>query len=220
MLKWFKSYKNRKNINRSNEEWINSLTSPPDEKAVDALRQILVRGLKPALNKYVDRELNQFVEDTVQDAMIKILDKFHTFRGESKFITWALKIAVREGLSELRRKKWNDISIQDFNKHGNGEKSSEVNSLLFSSDTPDAERVTHENMVLNKVMEIIDNELSDKQKTVLKALKIQEIPVTVVAEQMGTNRNAIYKLVHDARVKLKKKMVESGMDPDDILNQL
>jgi len=219
-LKWFKGFKKRENIYRSNEEWIKTLRPPPDEKTVDDLRQILVQGLKPALYKYIDRELNQFVEDTVQDAMIKILDKIHTFRGESKFVTWAIKIAVREGLSELRRKKWKDISIQDFKDHSNGGKSSEVNSLLFSTDSPDAERVTHENMVLNRVMEIIDRELSDKQKTAIKSLKIHEMPATVVAEQMGINRNALYKLVHDARVKLKKKMAESGMDPDDILGQL
>jgi len=220
MLKWFKGHKNKENSFRLNDDWVKSLSSPPDEKVVAELRQILIQGLKPALHKYVDRELHQFAEDTVQDAMLKILDKVHTFRGESKFVSWAMKIAVREGLSELRRKKWKDISLQDLAGSGSGKESSEINAMEFSSNGPDPERVTHENIVLEKVMEIIDNELSDRQKLAIKALMIQGMSMTVVAEQMAVNRNALYKLVHDARVKLKRRMEAEGMDPDEILNRM
>jgi len=105
MINWFKRRKQKDKSYRTNEEWVESLSNSPDEDAVSDLRRFLIRGLKPALYKYVDRELDQFVEDVAQDALLKILDKIDTFRGESKFISWAMKIAVREGLSELRRKK-------------------------------------------------------------------------------------------------------------------
>jgi RNA polymerase sigma-70 factor, ECF subfamily len=219
MLKWFKKTKKKESSLRSNNEWVKSLTSPTDERAVAELRDILIRGLKPALHKYIDRELNQFVEDTAQDALLKILDKVHTFRGESKFTTWAMKIAVREGLSELRRKKWKDISIQDLIS-ASDDNSSEINTMEFSANDPDPEQLANQNIVLDKVMEIIEHELSDKQKMAIQALMIHGISVTVVAEQMGISRNALYKLVHDARVKLKKKMAEGGMDPENILEQM
>lgn len=105
MLNWFKKRSQKAQTGRSNDEWVQSLTAPPDEQALVELRQLLIRGLKPALYKYIDRELDTFVEDVAQDALLKILAKVHTFRGESRFISWAMKIAVREGLSELRRKK-------------------------------------------------------------------------------------------------------------------
>jgi RNA polymerase sigma-70 factor, ECF subfamily len=219
MLKWFKKTKKKESSLRSNNEWVKSLTSPTDERAVAELRDIIIRSLKPALHKYIDRELNQFVEDTAQDALLKILDKVHTFRGESKFTTWAMKIAVREGLSELRRKKWKDISIQDLIS-ASDDNSSEINTMEFSANDPDPEQLANQNIVLDKVMEIIEHELSDKQKMAIQALMIHGISVTVVAEQMGISRNALYKLVHDARVKLKKKMAEGGMDPENILEQM
>lgn len=219
MLKWFKKTKKKESSLRSNNEWVKSLTSPTDERAVTELRDIIIRSLKPALYKYIDRELDQFVEDTAQDALLKILDKVHTFRGESKFTTWAMKIAVREGLSELRRKKWKDISIQDLIS-ASDDNSSEINTMEFSANDPDPEQLANQNIVLDKVMEIIEHELSDKQKMAIQALMIHGISVTVVAEQMGISRNALYKLVHDARVKLKKKMAEGGMDPENILEQM
>ncbi|MEX0771232.1 MAG: RNA polymerase sigma factor [Balneolaceae bacterium] len=220
MLNWFKRRKKETNSYRSNEEWVKSLSEPPDEAAVSDLRRLLIRGLKPALYKYVDRELDQFVEDVAQDALLKILDKIDTFRGESMFISWAIKIAVREGLSELRRKKWKDISINDLASSDPEEEVAEINTELFASGDVKPDRAAHENMLLSKVVHIIDNELSEKQKTAITALMLHGMSVTVVAEQMGIKRNALYKLVHDARLNLKKKLKEEGIDPDEILNHL
>jgi len=219
MLNWFKKSKNSGKI-LSNDQWVEQLTPPPAEEAVAKLRVILVRGLKPALYKYVDRELNQFVEDTVQDALLKILDKVNTFRGESKFTTWAMKVAVREGLSELRRKKYNDISLSDLVANDDESGRDEINQMSFTDEGPGPERETHERMILQKVQKMIDEELTDKQKTAINALMMHGIPIEVVAEQMGTNRNALYKLVHDARLKMKERLMAEGIDPDEMLNQL
>ena len=220
MINLFKSPKKKIKSYRSNEEWVKSLSDQPDEFAISDLRQILIRGLKPALNKYVDRELNQFVEDVAQDALLKILANVHTFRGESRFVSWAMKIAVREGLSELRRKKWQDISIGDLAGTDPEEEGAEINSRIFATNDPEPDQSTHQNMVLEKVISMIENELSEKQKTAIMALMVHEIPVTVVAEQMGVTRNALYKLVHDARLNLKNKMMAEGMNPDDMLKDL
>jgi len=219
MLNWFKKRKNSGKT-LSNDDWVEQLTPPPEDQAVAKLRIILVRGLKPALYKYVDRELDQFVEDTVQDALLKILDKVHTFRGESKFTTWAMKVAVREGLSELRRKKYNDISLNDLVANDDESGRDEINQMSFTDENPSPERETHERMILQKVQKMIDEELTDKQKTAINALMMHGIPIEVVAEQMGTNRNALYKLVHDARLKMKERLMAEGIDPDEMLNQL
>ncbi|MFH5833279.1 RNA polymerase sigma factor [Halalkalibaculum sp. DA384] len=217
MFNWFKRRGKKEDSYQSNEDWINGLESPPDDNAIRALRKVLIRGLKPALSKYVDRELDQFVEDVAQDSLLKILDNIHTFRGESKFTTWAMKIAVREGLTELRRKRYDDISLDDL-KHEDDD--SEIRSMSVADNQPAPDRTTHESQLMEKMMTIINQELTEKQKIAIKAIVISGIPPSVVAEQLGTNRNALYKVVHDARLKLKHRFELEGIDPDEMLNKL
>ena len=207
--------KNKKDYS-TNEEWIGALSPPPEEAAISKLREYLVRGLKASLYKYVDKNLGDFVEDIAQDSVLKILDKLESFRGESKFTTWAMKIAVREGYTELRRKRYNDISLQDYvNPKREAEHAVEIEEKEALPD-----QITHESMVVEKVMQVMNEQLTDKQKTVLQYLIIDQIPLTIVAKKMGTNRNAIYKLVHDARLKLKNSLELEGLDPDKILEEM
>ena len=218
MINWFKRRFSQESSYETNEQSIAALSRPVEEQAVQKLREQLVRGLRSALYKYVDAELDQFVEDVAQDALLKILDNIDSFRGESKLITWAMKIAVREGLTELRRKKYDDSSIEDF-KYPDDEGRNELTSLTFATDLPGPDEATHEQLMLRKVLDIINNELTDKQKRAIKSLMIEGLSVTVVADQMNTNRNALYKLVHDARMKIKEKLEDAGINPEDIFNE-
>jgi RNA polymerase sigma-70 factor (ECF subfamily) len=131
-----------------------------------------------------------------------------------------MKIAVREGLSELRRAKYKDISLSDLVINDDESGREEINQKSFTDDQPGPDRATHERMILQRVQKMIDEELTDKQKTAMNALMMHGIPIEVVAEQMGTNRNALYKLVHDARLKMKERLMAEGIDPDEMLNQL
>ncbi len=217
MLNWFKRRPKENASYETNEEWIEALKAPVDERAVELLRKQLIRGLKPALHKYVDRELDQFVEDVAQNALLKVLDNIDSFRGESKFTTWAMKIAVREGLSELRLKRYDDISIEDLKPRDND---SEIRSLNVADNQPSPDRSAHEAQLMEKMMTIIEEELTEKQKLAIQAIVINGLPPAVVAKQMGTNRNALYKVVYDARLKLKTRFEVDGIDPDEMLNKL
>jgi RNA polymerase sigma-70 factor (ECF subfamily) len=217
MLNWFKRRRNKKTSYDTNEEWIEALSPPVDEHAVEVLRKKLIQGLKPALHKYVDRELGQFVEDVAQDALLKVLDNIDSFRGESKLTTWAMKIAVREGLTELRLKRYDDISIEDLKPD---DESHEVFSLTVASDETSPDRSLHESELVDKVIQLINEELTDKQKRAINALMIQGLPVPVVVKKLDTNRNALYKLVYDARLKIKTKLELEGIDPEEMLNKL
>jgi RNA polymerase sigma-70 factor (ECF subfamily) len=219
MINWFKRRGKGEGSYETNEEWVQALSKPVDENAVDQLRKKLIQGLKPALHKYVDRELDPFVEDVAQDALLKVLDNTHSFWGDSKLTTWAMKIAVREGLTELRRKKYDDSYLEDF-KHPDDDGRNELTSMTFATDLPGPEEATHEQMILQKVLDIINEDLTAKQKKVINALMIQGLSVSVVAEQMDTNRNALYKLVHDARLKIKNELEEEGIDPKQLFNKL
>lgn len=200
----------------SNEEWVSSLSPPPDEMAISKLRDHLVRGLRASLYKYVDKDLDDFVEDIAQDSVLKILNKIDTFRGESKFTTWAMKIAIREGYTELRKKRYKDVSLSDYVKR-DGERESVI-EIEEQETLPDQR--AHEAMMVQKVLKIMVEVLTVKQQQVLQYLMIDQIPMTVVSEMMETNRNALYKLVHDARMKLKSRLELEGIDPEKILDQL
>jgi RNA polymerase sigma-70 factor (ECF subfamily) len=215
MVNWFKR-RSKSTKSYSNRDWIEYLSPPPDEEAIEVLRNRLVLGLRSSLYKYVKRDLNDFVEDIAQDSILKILKKQDTFRGESKFTTWAMKIAIREAYSELRKKRYKDISLEEYSSYDPDEK--EAVEIEHNQAGPD--QLAHESMVIRKVKKIMQEELTEKQQKVIQYLMIDQLPMTVVAEMMKSNRNAIYKLVHDARLKLKTRMELEGFDPEELIKQM
>ncbi|MFN1834250.1 RNA polymerase sigma factor [Balneola sp. MJW-20] len=209
-------FKRRSKSYQTNDDWIRALEPPPDEAALDQLRSFLIRGLKASLYKNVDRGLDDFVKDIAQDALLKILDNYKSFRGDSKFTTWAMKVAVREGYTELRKKRYKDISLEEYSRYDPDEK--DVIEIEHQQAQPDQQ--AHESILVQKVMDIMEEELTEKQKKVLQLLMIEQIPMTVVTDMMQSNRNAIYKLVHDARMRLKSKLEREGIDHEEVLNQM
>ena len=118
---------------RTNEEWLRDLQGKDKDQAIEDLRKLLKRGLIYALSSRIKTDLEDQVEDFVQDAILRILEKMDTFRGESKFTTWAQKVAVRVAFTEMRRKRWKDISIEDLLPEDSGD----FTPLVLSDPSPD-----------------------------------------------------------------------------------
>ncbi|HSR31599.1 MAG TPA: sigma-70 family RNA polymerase sigma factor [Anaerolineae bacterium] len=198
---------------RTNEEWLEALRGPERDEALADLRAFLVRGLGYGLASRSDVD-DQILEDFVQDALLKILNALDSFRGESRFTTWAQKIAVNVAFTELRRRRWQDTSLDQLTE---GQSLDFVPDLLVDhSAGPDQQAV--QRLFLEALQRIIATELTDKQRQALVAVRIKGMPLEEVARRMGTNRNALYKLLHDARQRLKKKMEEEGLSPQDVLD--
>jgi RNA polymerase sigma-70 factor (ECF subfamily) len=199
---------------RSNEEWIADLSGPDPGSAIDDLRALLARGLYFTLSSRVKGDLDMLVDDFVQDSLVRILDKLDTFRGESRFTTWAQKVAVRVAFSELRRQRWKDISIQDLMP---GEDSGDFTPAVLSDPGPDPEQQTTQHAMVDLVMRLVMEELTDRQREAMVAVLVGGMPLDEIAHRMNTNRNALYKLIHDARKRLKRSLELEGMTPDDVL---
>lgn len=199
---------------RTSQEWLDDLQGENSAQAIEDLREVLLRGLRAALSARIRQDIGFVLEDFVQDALLKILDNLHTFRGESKFTTWALKIAIHVAYSELRRQRWKDISMQDLMTSEDG--SEYTPAFLTDPEATPEEQATRLSMV-EFVNRMITEELTERQRTALTAIMIRGMPLAEVAERMGSNRNAMYKLIHDARQRLQKKMVESGISPQEVL---
>lgn len=217
MFEWMSGNKKRRSASDySNEEWLEALRPPRDEEAIAALRARIVRGLRAMLVKRVDAGADAMAEDHAQDALLKILENLESFRGESKFTTWAQKIAVREVLTELRRKRWDDLSIEDLRP---GEDAGDYVPPALADREASPEEATSEHMLVEEIHEIIETALTEKQRTAMTAV-IRGVPIGVVAREMDSNRNATYKVLYDARQKIKSELEERGIRPDDVLDHL
>jgi RNA polymerase sigma-70 factor (ECF subfamily) len=199
---------------RTNEEWLTDLQGPDAAQAIADLREIVLRGLRAALSTRIRRDLDFVVEDFVQDALLKILDNLATFRGESKFTTWALKIAIHVAYTELRRRRWQDVSLQELMLGQDGD---EFTPAILTDPDPGPENAAARTSMMDFVSRMIDEELTERQRTAVIAIMIKGMPISEVARRMDTNRNALYKLVHDARQRLQKRMVDNGISPDEVL---
>ncbi len=207
---------------RTNEEWLRELRSegPEQQAAISDLRQYLLRAVlyffahNPGdLRGLAREEIEQVAQDLAQDALLTILNHLDDFRGESKFTTWAYRFAINMSLVEARRQRWKNISLDNLLSRG------ELPDFQFEDeDAPDPGRSAEQQEVWDIMRDVIDNELTERQRSVLLAIAFEDVPVDVVSDQLHMKRNAIYKMVHDARAKLKKRLEERGFQVDEILH--
>jgi RNA polymerase sigma-70 factor (ECF subfamily) len=181
----------------------------PDE-ALGDLYDLLVRGLRAALGSY-GGGVDAYVEDFAQEALLRITGNLDSFRGESRFTTWAQKIAMNVALTELKRRRWRDVSLQDLFARREVADRGPADTQL----TP--EQLTFQNMVLGELRRMVDEELTDRQREAVVAVILEGMPISEVARRMDTNPNALYKLLHDARRRLKRRMEAAGLSPQEVL---
>lgn len=200
---------------RTNEEWLEQLSDPISSEALEDLRTILLRGLRASLSNKIRTDLDAITEDFVQDALLKILDNLMTFRGESRFTTWAQKIAIHVAYTELRRRRWKDVSLQEMTTTDEGD----VYTPSFMTDpSTGPEREASQNNMLDLVNDMIENDLTDRQREALVAIVQGGMPIDEVAIRMDTNRNALYKLLHDARKRMQQTLMEkTGFSATEVL---
>ena len=197
---------------RTNQEWLDALRGEDRDEALADLRAFLVHGLRYALASWPAVD-GATLEDLAQEALLKILNGLDSFRGESRFTTWAQKIAVNFAFTELRRRRWQEVSLDDL---GASSQADFVPEALVDPSA-DPEKQALQRRLLETLRQTIATELTDRQRQALVAARIQGMPLAEVARRMGTNRNALYKLLYDARQRLKKQLEAQGLPPQEIL---
>lgn len=203
---------------RNNDEWLNDLrgTGESYESAIADLRAVIAHGLPFALSRWLSPANPQFdslVEEVTQEAILRVLDQMDTFEGRSQFTTWVHKIAIRIALTELRRKRWQDTSLDEI--VDNEDIPTPQGILRDTGVSPEgaAERAD----MLAHVRRVINEELTERQRDALVMLGFQGMPMEVTAKKLNTNRNALYKLLHDARLRLKSRLESEGLSAQEIL---
>ena len=205
-------------VDRSNEEWLSDLRSDgtAKEDALADLRAVISNGLPYALSKYLspdNPQFNSLTEEVAQDTLLRVMDHLDTFEGRSRFTTWVQKIAVRIALTELRRRRWRDFSLDSLVEEN--EDGISFPSLMIDPG-PDPDNLTQRSDMVQRVARIINEELTEKQRTAMVATAIEGVPLEEVARRMDMKRNALYKLLHDARLRLKKRLANENLTTEDI----
>jgi RNA polymerase sigma-70 factor (ECF subfamily) len=177
------------------------------EAAVARLHGLLLRAARfevfrrsGSLPRLSAAELDELAQDAASDAAVSVLRRLGDFRGESSFRTWAYKFALLEAAVKVRRRAWRDREV-------NLEPELWEN-LPYTGPGPaaDAENAA----LLEAVHDGIQTALTPRQRQVLVAVVLEGVPIDVLAERLGSNRNALYKMLHDARRRLRAHVVASG----------
>ncbi len=203
---------------RTNEAWLNDLSTagPAREAALADLREVIEKGLPYALSRWLSPDQPQFpalVEEVTQETLLRVLDQLETFEGRSQFTTWVHKIAVRIALTELRRKRWRDSSLDELTENEDIPPPSGLLADPQAGPEVAAERAD----MLARVRRIIEEELTDRQRQALILLGVQDMPMEDAARRLKTNRNALYKLLHDARLRLRRRLAMEDISPHEVL---
>ena len=204
-------------LDGESRDWLEALsgTGPTREAAVERLHALLLRA---ASFEVVRRQraggvsggsgnLDDLAMHAADDALVAVLGKLHTYRGDSRFTTWAYKFALLEAGVKLRRRPW----------HGR--------EVLLEADgweqLLDDRRATPHDQVetselIDAVRDAIAEVLTAHQRAVLVAITLNDVPIDVLAERRGTTRGALYKTLHDARRKLRARLAQDGLAIDAI----
>jgi RNA polymerase sigma-70 factor, ECF subfamily len=191
------------------EEWHLDLhaSGARREEAVARLHGLLVRAARfevfrrrDSLPQVSAAELDDLAQQAADDAAVSVLRRLDDFRGESSFRTWAYKFALLEAAVKVRRRAWRDREVTLEPEHWE--------ELAHAGPQPDDDA---ENAALFEVVrEGIRTALTPKQRQVLVAAVLEGVPIDVLAERLGSNRNALYKMLHDARRRLREHVAAAG----------
>jgi RNA polymerase sigma-70 factor, ECF subfamily len=203
---------------RTNAEWVAALRAG-DEVVLEELRTYVLRAALFTLQRarhYAGHlgsaALTQLAEDCAQESMAAIFQRFDTFRGESLFTTWAYTVAVNNALMAARRERWASVPLDHILE------GVEPPALTAGDPGPiNPERHALQAEAVMAIREGIEL-LTLKQQQLLRAVVFEQVPLDEVVRRWGSNRNALYKLLHDARRKLKSYLVARGFDVEEILD--
>jgi RNA polymerase sigma-70 factor (ECF subfamily) len=189
--------------------WLEALRArgPARDRAVERLHALLLRAARFEVSRrrsslaYVrGEEFEDIAMQAADDALVAVLAKLDEFRGASRFTTWAYKFALLEAGVRLRKRAWQEREVVLD--------SDSWTRLGHASSAPDSAAERGE--LLRAVSDSIGRELTPHQREVLVSLAIDGVPIDVLAERLGTNRNALYKTLHDARQKLRAVLTDKG----------
>jgi RNA polymerase sigma-70 factor (ECF subfamily) len=194
--------------------WITDLedSGRPRHEAVARLHELLLRAARVEVNRrratmphLRGNDFDDLAMQSADDALVAVLSKLDSYRGDSKFTTWAYKFALVEAGVKLHRRAWqgHEVPLQP------------ETWPLFRAQGPSPESSAERGELLGALQKAISEKLTPHQREVLVATTMNGVPIDVLAERLNTTRGALYKTLHDARHKLRMQVAAQGLEIDD-----
>jgi RNA polymerase sigma-70 factor (ECF subfamily) len=202
-------------LDRSNATWLAELADagPIGKRAQLELRQIILRALQRGLASRP--EAAGSLEDFAQESVVRITRQLPSFRDESRFTTWAIAIAMRVSFSALRRRHWRDVSLEALVESAGVASPAAEPPEPSHPSASSPERTAARREILAQLERCVAEALTERQRQVVVA-ELRGMPQEEIAAQLGSNRNAIYKLSHDARRGLQRALEEAGYSQEAV----
>jgi RNA polymerase sigma-70 factor (ECF subfamily) len=194
--------------------WLRALAGagPRREAALARLHEMLVRIARGEAARRGPRlritgpELEDLAYQAAADALLAITGKIGQFRGESRFTTWAFKFVIFEVSAKIGRHFWRHPAVpldaEDWDR-------------LPGHFGFDPAQEAEWRDLLAALRRVVDGELTARQRAVFVAIVLNEVPLDTLVVELGSNRNAIYKVLFDARRKLRAALAANGYIGDD-----
>ena len=201
-------------MDEASARWVAALGEPPGverDAAVHDLHALLLGVARAECARRAGQsgvrgvELDDVAQQAADDAVVGVMGKITTFRGDSRFTTWAVSFVIFEVSAALGRHAWRRAGV------------------AWDPPTwealPERLGVSPEDVALgaelvSAVREAVDRALTDHQRRVFTAIVVRGTAVDAVAAELGTTRGAVYKTVFDARVSLRRALVAAGHLPE------
>ncbi len=191
------------------DDWLTALRGG-DAAQVETVVRSLQALLRGSLAKGFGRQLSEEdLDELAQASVTRVVEKLPSFEGRSKLSTWAVSIAVNLALGELRKRKHAALSWEEVQQRG-----SFAEEMGASPDVPDRslDRRARDRVLAEAVAAVLSKRQQEALSAVLGGMEVME-----VSRRMGTNRGALYKLLHDARRRLSEHFKEQGWEARDLL---
>ena len=198
-------------FDRESADWVRSLKAGGDDhRAAVARLHALLLGVargeaarrRATLPSRGIEEVDDLCVQAANDALTAVLAKLDGFRGTARFTTWASKFVILEVSSALRRHAW---------RHRKVELDDSVWDRLPDTAPPALQRLQNAEL-LAILRRAVHEQLTERQRLVFQSVTMEDVPIDVLAERLGSTRGAIYKMLHDARGKLRRALADAGYE--------
>lgn len=195
--------------------WVRLLTAGPPAREIAAseLYELLLRAAhaeaarRSGHHGVVGVELDDVAAQAASDAVLSVIRRIDTFRGDSRFTTWAYKFVIFEVSTKLARHAWRSEDV-----HPEPEGWERLPDVL--GVTPEQSVEARE--LLQAVRHGVERALTPHQRRIFVAIVVDSVPLDALVAELGTNRNAVYKVMFDARRKLRTYLGEHGfLQPEE-----
>ena len=202
----------REALDAESAAWLRALDArgPEHDATVERLHALLLRA---AVTEVARRrssapaaagDLDDLANQAADDALMAVLRKLHSYRGDSRFTTWAYKFALLEAAAAMRRRPWHErelpLEADGWARFADG------------GTSPAGQAEASE--LIDAIRDAIAEVLTPHQRAVLVAITLNDVPIDVLAERQATTRGALYKTLRDARRKLRARLAQNGLALD------